>query len=76
MSLISRALIAIFSGIGAGTVGFWAAWKLIAGLTSQHPGNGHDVWLLVGIFAPGIATALVVYHVISRERTAEATATT
>jgi formate hydrogenlyase subunit 3/multisubunit Na+/H+ antiporter MnhD subunit len=75
MSLITRALIAVFAGIGAGTVGFWAVWKIISGLVHRDPAIGNDLWLLVGIFAPGIAVALVVYHVVSKERPAEVAAT-
>lgn len=72
MSLITRALIAVFSGIGAGTVGFWAVWSIISRWT--NPGVGQSLWLLVGIFAPGIAVALTVYHVISRPQPAESAA--
>jgi hypothetical protein len=75
MSLVTRSLIAVFAGIGAGTIGFWATWKIISGVAHQNPALGHNGWLLAGIFAPGIAVALTAYHLLSRAQSAESPAT-
>lgn len=66
MSMLSRALIALLAGIGAGLVGFWAVCTWVSGLADANPSNNYDAYLVCGIFAPFIAVTLAVYWALSR----------
>ena len=65
MRFITRAVIAILAGIGAGTLGFATAWHAIQAVWNVHPGVGFDNWLIASIFAPGILFAVLVFHSVS-----------
>ncbi|MBI3409721.1 MAG: hypothetical protein HY040_15375 [Planctomycetes bacterium] len=65
MHFTKRALIALLSGIGAGTIGFWIAWQSAWAIWNEHPGIGHDAWLLAGIFVPGILVPFAVFRSIT-----------
>lgn len=65
MHFAMRAVIALLCGVGAGTIGFWIAWQSAWMIWNEHPGIGHDAWLLTGIFGPGIAAAVVVFRSIT-----------
>ena len=65
MHFTMRAVIALLSGVGAGTIGFWIAWQSAWWIWNEHPGIGHDAWLLAGIFGPGILVPFVVFRTIS-----------
>jgi hypothetical protein len=67
MTFYTRATIALFAGVGAGLIGFWAMWQAVWAVAGQHPGIGHDGWLLAGIFAPGVLVAFAVFHILSRD---------
>jgi hypothetical protein len=66
MSFASRAIISTLAGIGAGLLGFWLVWEFIEQVFQVHPGVGHDEALLVGIFGPFVASALLVFRAVSR----------
>ena len=67
MSFATRAVISLLSGIGAGLLGFWAVWRCLVGSVWGHvPGPGYDVWLLAGIFVPGVVVPPAVFRVLSR----------
>jgi hypothetical protein len=66
MHFIARAAIALLAGVGAGLIGFWAMWQSLRALTRDHPGIGHDEWLLAAIFGPGVLVALAVFNGLSR----------
>jgi hypothetical protein len=66
MRFFTRAVIALLAGVGAGLIGFWAVWQSVWALAREHPGIGHDVQLLAGIFVPGVLVAIGVFHVLSR----------
>jgi hypothetical protein len=66
MHFFTRAVIALLSGIGAGLIGFWVSWNAVWAITGEHPGIGHDHWLVAGIFVPGAVVPLVVFGVLSR----------
>ena len=61
-----RAAVAILSGAGAGIIGFGIAWKLDERILFLDGGVGRDALFLGSTFAPGIATALLVFRAISR----------
>ena len=65
MSFVTRAVIALLAGVGAGLIGFWLVWSAI-GATGQDPGVGHDAFILSGIFAPGAIVPLLVFRAVSR----------
>ena len=69
MSLCTRAVIAVLAGMGAGVLGFWATWQSIQYFTNSNPAPEYDTWIVVGIFAPLVATALTAYTVMSRATT-------
>jgi hypothetical protein len=64
MPFVTRAVIALLTGIGAGLLGFWAVWTAIVA-AGGVPGIGNDAWLLTGIFGPGVVVPLVVFRAIS-----------
>ncbi|MBP3953768.1 hypothetical protein J8F10_00435 [Gemmata sp. G18] len=66
MSFVSRAAIALLAGIGSGLLGFWIVWSTVWKVVGEHPGIGHDAWLLAGIFVPGIAVPILVFRSVSR----------
>ena len=76
MTFLARATVALLSGIGAGTVGFWATWRFIALVLKAEPGIGHDVWLVGSIFGPGVVVAFVAFFFISRSVPAKSEAVT
>ncbi|HLW66722.1 MAG TPA: hypothetical protein VKS79_15515 [Gemmataceae bacterium] len=61
MSFAIRTAIAVLAGMGAGVVGYWVTWRFL------EPDNlvGFDPWMLVGIFAPGIAVCAAVFWTMS-----------
>lgn len=65
MSLAMRAVISLFAGIGAGTVGFWAVWRMLVGSPLDTPEPGCTPWLLTGIFLPGLTVTGFVFHRLS-----------
>jgi hypothetical protein len=67
MSFAIRAVISALAGIGAGAVGFWVVWRCFIGTAFDQlaAGTGYDSWLLVGIFAPGILTAVLTFWATS-----------
>lgn len=65
MSFVTRAIISLLAGIGAGLIGLWIVWSSIQA-TGQDPGVAHDAWLLTGIFGPGILVPLAVFRTVSR----------
>ena len=65
MHFATRAVISLLAGVGAGTIGFGAVWKAIERLLHADPA-GHDVWLLAGIFGPGVLTAGLVFRAVTR----------
>jgi hypothetical protein len=66
MSLPIRVLISLLAGIGAGLLGFWAAWRLLIGTAFDSvPGPAYNGWLLAGIFIPGLVVPMVVFRQIS-----------
>lgn len=67
MSLLSRSLISLFAGIGAGLIGYWAVRIFVHALAANHPGTNYDAYLICGIFVPFIAVTLAVYWTLSRE---------
>jgi hypothetical protein len=66
MPFVTRAVIALLAGVGAGLLGFWVVWTLVWKLAGEHPGIGHDAWLLAGIFVPGVLVPLAVFRIVSR----------
>ena len=72
MSFLSRAAIALLSGIGAGLLGFWAVWRTMIGTTFDSiPGPGYDAYLVAGSFVPGVVAAALVFRTISRATRAQ-----
>jgi hypothetical protein len=67
MKLLPRSVVALLSGMGSGVIGFWGAWKAVEVFTGSYPGDGHNVELLAGIFAPFVVTALLVFHGLSQQ---------
>jgi hypothetical protein len=66
MSFMTRAVISLLAGIGAGLLGFWAVWRTLIGTAFDSvPGPGYDGWLLAGIFIPGIVVPVVVFRHLS-----------
>ncbi|VTR95660.1 unnamed protein product [Gemmata massiliana] len=66
MSFLLRAAIALLAGIGAGLIGFWIVWSAVWKVVGEHPGIGHDSWLLAGIFVPGVVSSVLVFRGVSR----------
>ena len=61
----------ILAGIGAGLLGFWGVWRVLVGTVwDSVPGVGYDGWLLAGIFVPGVSVSLLVFHQISKPKSA------
>ena len=65
MSFVSRAVVALLAGVGAGLIGFWVVWSAVKA-TGQDPGAGYDALILSGIFAPGATVPLLVFRAVSR----------
>jgi hypothetical protein len=65
MQFWTRALVAILSAVGAGTIGFGLAWKLDERVLFLGPGAGRDVLFLTSIFLPGIISAFLVFRAVS-----------
>jgi hypothetical protein len=60
MRLLPRCVVAVLSGIGTGVLGYWAAWLAVENW-GTHPAEGYNPAVLVGIFAPFVATAVLVF---------------
>jgi hypothetical protein len=60
MRLLPRSVVSVLSGLGSGFLGYWAAWKAVEAFDS-HPVEGYSTPVLVGGFAPFIATAVLVF---------------
>jgi hypothetical protein len=70
MSFMTRAIISLLAGFGAGLLGFWAVWRCVVGsVFDSIPGPGYDAWFLAGIFVPGVLVPLVVFRTVSRATT-------
>ena len=66
MSFVTRAVISVLAGVGAGHLGFWAVWRSLIGTAfTSVPGPGYDGWLLAGIFIPGVVVPVVVFRQVS-----------
>jgi hypothetical protein len=65
MKFPARALVALLSGVGSGTVCFWITWRTLE-LLGGEPGVGHDYLLVGSIFGPGILAAAIVFYGVSR----------
>lgn len=65
LPFVTRCMISILAGIGAGALGFAATWYFILNVLHRNPGVGHTPWLLVAIFAPGIAIPLLTFRALS-----------
>jgi hypothetical protein len=66
MSFTMRAVTSVLAGIGAGLLGFWAVWRSLIGTAFDSvPSSGYDVWLLAGIFIPGLVASVIVFRQIS-----------
>jgi hypothetical protein len=66
MSFVMRATNALLAGIGAGLLGFWVTWRSLIGSTFDSvPGPGYDVWLVAGIFVPGVVVSMLVFRQLS-----------
>jgi hypothetical protein len=80
MSFMTRVVISLLAGIGAGLLGFWAVWRTLVGTAfTSVPGPGYDEWFLAGIFIPGIVVPVVVFRQLSmatRRHAAASRATT
>ena len=66
MSMGIRAVISVLAGLGSGAIGFWVMWNVIKWSSNSQPGVGHNVWLIVGIFAPIVAVTILVFWALSR----------
>ena len=66
MRFMTRAAIALLTGIGAGLIGFWVMWQSISTIAGKNPGIGHDSWLVAAIFVPGVLVPIAVFHSVSR----------
>jgi hypothetical protein len=66
MQFWARALVAILSAVGAGTVGFGLAWNVDVRVLFLPPGAGRDALFLTSIFLPGILSAFLVFRALSR----------
>jgi hypothetical protein len=67
MSFLTRAVISLLAGMGAGLLGFWIVWRSLIGTAwDSIPGPGYDAWLIAGIFVPGVVGALLVFHYLRR----------
>jgi hypothetical protein len=65
MSFVTRAVISVLAGVGAGLLGFWAVWRSLIGTAFDSvPGPGYDGWLLAGIFVPALVASVVVFRQI------------
>jgi hypothetical protein len=67
MNFMTRAAIALLTGVGSGLIGFYAMWQLVWATAGEHPGIGHDAWLVAAIFVPGVLVPLTVFRAISRK---------
>jgi hypothetical protein len=65
MNFVTRAIISLLAGVGAGLLGFWAVWRSIEVVANAHPGIGHDAWLLAGIFGPGVLVPVFVFRAVT-----------
>lgn len=66
MSFVTRAVISLLAGIGAGLLGFWAVWRTLIGSAFHSVTDpGHVNWLIAGIFVPGLIVPVVVFRQIS-----------
>jgi hypothetical protein len=65
MPFLTRAVIAILAGIGAGTLGFGFVWKFAEQVLHDDPGVGYTPWLLAGIFGPMVLVQLLVFRATS-----------
>lgn len=66
MSFQLRATVSLLSGIGGGTLGFWAGWKALSEAMYANPAAGYSHWLAATIFASGIITCVAVFMLLSR----------
>ena len=66
MSFHVRAVVALLSGVGAGTIGFWLAWRFIDRILGADPGIGYNFWLVSAIFGPGVLAYTWVFMFLSR----------
>ena len=66
MSFQLRASVALLSGIGGGTLGFWAGWKAFSEAMYANPAARYDHWLAATIFASGVITCVAVFLALSR----------
>jgi hypothetical protein len=66
MPFVTRAIIALLAGVGAGLIGFWASWNAVWAIAGEYPGLRHDNWVVAGIFGPGVLVALAVFVVLSK----------
>ncbi|MBY0228507.1 MAG: hypothetical protein K2W96_04425, partial [Gemmataceae bacterium] len=64
MPFVTRAAIALLAGIGAGAVGFAAAWHGVHAL-GEDPGIGWNVLLVPSIFVPSALVPLAVFRAVS-----------
>ena len=65
MPFLTRAVIAILAGIGAGTLGFGAVWNFVERVLHADPGVGYTPWLLAAIFVPGVVVPVLVFRAVS-----------
>jgi hypothetical protein len=66
MSFYARAVIALLSGVGAGTLGFWVSWRTVCSLCGSASPVGYDWWIVGSIFAPGVLISGLVFVIVSR----------
>jgi hypothetical protein len=66
MSFHLRAAVALLSGIGGGTLGFWGGWKVFSDAMYANPAAGYSHWLAATIFTSGIVTCVTVFLLLSR----------
>ena len=65
MPFVTRCVIAILTGIGAGVLGFGAAWYFIQGVLHRVPHMGLNLWLLIAIFVPGTLIPMLTFRALS-----------
>jgi len=71
MPFVTRCMISILAGIGAGALGFGAAWFFIQNVLHRNPGVGHSPWLIAAIFVPGVAIPWLTFRAVSGPMTQE-----
>jgi hypothetical protein len=65
MRFTTRAVIALLAAVGAGTVGFWAAWRLDQRILFLDQSPVRDALFLGSIFGPGVLAAVLVFRSIT-----------